>query len=147
METEHIVEIIKHIREKANCQVDVQDNKEEITVKLKLKGLPSNSDYLLSFFEADGSGTLGIKIRWTLGKVANFSEVWKCLVLNEKKFLDQGPLFTAIIPSGDDGLFSFVGQMIFPPGTSSEEIATLWFNQAFLNYAMFEISVPGVVMF
>ncbi len=148
MKSNHVIEVLRHIQEKAHCHIiDVVDHKEDATVKLTVNGLPSNSDYLLSFFEADGAGTLGIKIRWTLGKVTNFSEVWKCLLLNEKSFLNQGPLFAAIIPRDEGGLFSLVGQMIFPPGTPAEEIATLWFNQAFLNYTMFGISAPGVDMF
>ena len=147
MQTEHVMEIVRHIQKKANCQVEMGPAHGGPTARLRFNDLPANSDYLISFFDADNAGTLGVKIRWTLGEVSDFKEVWKCLVLNEKKLLDQGPLFAAIIPRNDVGLFSLVGQMIFSPGTPAEEIATLWLNQAFLNYVMFEIVAPGVQMY
>ena len=148
MKTKYISTILQHMQEKAGCEIiDVVDHQDIATVKLNISSFPPKSDYQISFFEADGAGTLGMKIRWTIGKVTNFSVVWKCLVLNENTFLNQGPLFAAIIPRGDDGIFSLVGQMIFSPNTPPEEIATLWLNQAFLNYALFGISAPGVEMF
>ncbi len=151
METAEIKDIMKHMIKIADCEMKMNEKlskeKKEITVEIKINEMPSESVYLLSFFHADGAGTWGIKIRWTIGKVTDFSEVWKSLVLNESKLIDAGPLFTAILPSDDDGLFSLVGQMLFPAGTSSEEIATLWYCQAFINYMMFKMSVPGVVMF
>lgn len=147
MQTERVREIVKHIQEKANCQVEIGLAQGKQVARLKLDDHPAGREYSISFFDADDAGTLGLKIRWTLGEVTDFEEVWKCLVLNDKTFLDQGLLFAGIIPRDDAGVFSLVGQMLFPPGTPAEEIATLWFNQAFLNYVLFEIVAPGVEMY
>jgi hypothetical protein len=147
VEIEHIREVIKHIQQKADCAIESDKTFSEPTVRLTFENQPRGRQYFLSFFNVDNAGTLGLKIRWTLGEVNDFHEVLKCLVLNGNKFINQGTLYAAIIPKEDVGLFSLVGQMLFSPGTPAEEIATLWFNNAYLNYIFFDIPAPGVKMY
>jgi hypothetical protein len=115
---------------------------------LLLEGRPREAEYLIEFYEVDGAGTLGIKMRYIIGKVCDFQEVLKCLVLNSREYVDYGPLFTAIDPRGQDEiLFLLVGQLILPPNTPAEEVSTLFRNNAMMNYLMFSVEYPGVQLF
>lgn len=137
-------EILTQLQEDLKC--DIKSNGK--IHSLLLEGKPREAEYLLEFYEVDDAGTLGIKIKYIIGKVDNFDEVLKCLVLNSRKFFDYGPLFTAIDPKSQNQiLFLLVGQMILPPNTPADEVSILFRNNAMLNYLMFETSFPGVQLF
>ncbi len=136
--------ILTQLRDDLKCEV-VSNGKIH---SLLIKGKPQEAEYLIEFYEVDGAGTLGIKIRFIIGKVHDFEEVLKCLILNSRKFVDYGPLFTAIDPKEQgEILFLLVGQMILPPNTPAEEVSILFRNNTIMNYLMFEMSFPGVQLF
>ena len=121
------------------CKVKIKND----ILFLNFDGQPSERKYLINLFEVDGAGTLGLKITWSLGE-----KIASLLVINYEKFQDMGPLYGAILPMKDDSIrFLLVGQLIFPPGTPAQDVVTILFNNAFMNYTMFELSVPGVKMF
>ncbi len=135
------------LREVKNYHCEVDTITEGELYKLNFEHQPEKRIYLVKFFEVDGAGTLGLQIRWRWGTVYDEIEAGNCLVLNATKLLDIGPLYGGILPRKDGSpVFLFVGQMIFPPNTVPKEVATLFFNNAFLNYALFDIKVPGVEM-
>jgi hypothetical protein len=148
MDSSYVKQIMQEIKSKSDCEVEWANDGNYICLKYDEKSASTKRQYLIEFYDVDGAGTLGIKIKWILGKVTDFNEVLMCLGLNSQKYLDYGPLFTAIIPKDDkEVLFALVGQMIFPPGTAAAEVATLLFNNAYLNYAMFDLSAPGVELY
>lgn len=136
--------ILAQLQEDLKCEI-ISNGK---MYSLQLAGKPHEAEYLIEFYEADGAGTLGIKVRYYLGKVYDFQEVLKCLVLNSREYVDYGPLFTAIDPRGENQiLFLLVGQLILPPNTPVEEVSILFRNQAMMNYLMFSVQFPGVQLF
>jgi len=148
MDSSYLTQILREIRIKSDCEIEETNDGSYICLKFDDKSTETKKQYLIDFYEVDGAGTLGIKIKWILGKVTDFNEVLMCLALNSQNYLDAGPLFTAIVVKEDkEVLFALVGQMIFPPGTAAEEVATLLYNNAYMNYAMFDLSAPGVELY
>ena len=136
--------ILAQLMEDLQCEI-ISNGKMH---SLQLAGKPREAEYLIEFYEVDGAGTLGIKIRYIIGKVCDLQEVLKCLVLNSREYVDYGPLFTAIDPrENDEILFLLVGQLILPPNTPAEEVSILFRNNALMNYLMFSVEIPGVQLF
>ncbi len=148
MELSFIKNILECIKE-YKCKIDTVE--EGVLYNLYFGTQNPDKKYELEFYEVDGAGTLGLKILWHLGKVVDANEIRGCLVLNSTHFKDAGPLYAAVLPIPDEKIVHFllVGQMIFPPNTPPEEVATLLFNNAYLNYALtgIGIDITGVKLF
>jgi hypothetical protein len=141
---QYTMNILAQIKGDLKCEVISRSK----VHSLLLKGKPREAEYLIEFYEVDGAGTLGIKVRFILGKVSDFEEVLKCLVLNSRQFADYGPLFTAIDPKEEGNiLFLLVGQMILPSNTPPEEVSILFRNNAMMNYLTVKMPFPGVQLF
>jgi hypothetical protein len=129
---------------KYNCKADISND----VLILNFDGQPSTRKYLAQLYEVDDAGTLGLKITWSFGSLVDPNAIGGILVFNYNKFSKMGPLCGALMPVENGPIrFLFVGQLIYPAGTPADEMATILFNNAFLNYTLFQLDIPGVKVF
>jgi hypothetical protein len=141
--SEFVEEVARYFRE-FKCAAQVDND----ILMLSLNEQPSEKMCYAELYEVDGAGTLGLKITFSLGEVVDQSSLASVLALNFSVFHDMGPLYGAVIPmEGEPLRFVLVGQLIFPPGTPAQEVATILFHNGFINYALQAITIPGVKMF
>jgi hypothetical protein len=144
------IEILKKIVEVfsecgTKCEIGKED-KEGFTRLIFKEGGLAKTEYFFSIFEADGAGTIGLKVKWVFGEVVDERKVVGCLYGNTVKYLYQGPLFAGILPinNGNDCLFLLLGHLLFPSFTPPDEVAMILHWCAFSNYIMVKETIPGV---
>ncbi len=145
MDLELVEDIIEWLRE-YEFKIDIV--KKGVLYNLYYNLQNPDKKYELEFYKVDEAGTLGLKIQWHYGKVVDLKATLFCLTLNCTLFKDSGPLFAGFLPMSDKSVdFMLVGQMIFSPNTPPEEVATLLFFNAFMNYLFLDINIPGVRLY